>query len=382
MENNELIVYGENGEIVNCNFKRVDLQTPSTILSYCSDVIEGIGNVLDSTAQMSIESEQEIVDAKTIEQIQSFGKELDESDKEKNSKSLVKGAKKFFANLGIKRFQEELEKESYKGCYDAYCDMLNQVAEIIEKQKQSTLNDIAFIDGIIEEMTPYIDQLEVMIKVGYEDKNAYDKETEALKATGDSSDMNLQRQINYRNKISEAFNEKLNKLENMLIAYRQQIDSYRMQQLVDMGIVADKEDYLRHSSPLLKSQGSLMVNNRLQSQRLEESKALNSAVNNAISQNAQELLTNVEATVDLSINGGITTDTLKTVSDTLNKGIQVFTNGRKAKQEKIKKDTEARRELKNSINKFNEEFLNYVDEELVIQENLPQSTHQKRIGGK
>ena len=67
MENNELVVYGENGEIVECKFQRVDLYNPPTILSYCGDIKDAIGNVLDSTSQMTIEIDELVVDEKAIE---------------------------------------------------------------------------------------------------------------------------------------------------------------------------------------------------------------------------------------------------------------------------------------------------------------------------
>ena len=382
MENNEIVVYGDNGEIVNCNFNRVDLTTPASILSYGSEAIEAIGDVLDSTAQMAIETDQEIVDSKKIESISNFGKEFDESEKEQKSTSLVKKGKQLLANMGIKFFQESLEKESYKGRYEEYCEMLNYVAEAIEHQKQNTLNDIEFKNGIIAEMLPLISQLEMIIEVGKQDKEAYDKETEDKKQNMDVNNLDAQREINFRTKISEAFNEKLNKLANMLVAYKTQIDSYKMQQLVDYSIVADKEDYLRHSSPLLKAQGSLMVNNRIQSEKLAQSKALNQAVNNAITQNAKELLTNVETAVDLSVNGGIQTGSLEVVADTLSKGIEVFKNGSKAKREKIAKDEASRKNIKNALNKFNEELLNFMDSEFVEGKVIEGTTGPKRIGGK
>ena len=83
MENNELVVYGQNGEIMECNFKRVDLQNPSTILGYCSDVKDAIGNILDSTSQMTIEVDELTVDEKAIEKISTFDTTLDESEKSK-----------------------------------------------------------------------------------------------------------------------------------------------------------------------------------------------------------------------------------------------------------------------------------------------------------
>lgn len=382
MENNEVIIYDKEGKIINCNFVRVDLTTPASILSYGSEAIEAIGDVLDSTAQMAIETDQEIVEQKKIDSIENFGKELDESEKEQKSTSLIKKGKQLLANWGIKYFQESLEKESYKGRFEARCEMLDYIATAIEHQKQNTLNEIEFINGIIAEMLPLVGELELIIEVGKQDKDAFDKETEQMKQNMDSNDLDAQREIHFREKISEAFNEKLNKLANMLVAYKTQIDSYKMQQLVDYSIVADKEDYLRHSSPLLKAQGSLMVNNRIQAEKLEQSKALNQAVNNAITQNAKELLTNVQTAVDLSVNGGVQTSSLEVVTDALSKGIEVFKNGAKAKKDKIAKDEQSRKNIKNKLNTFNQELLNFVDSEFIEEKIIEGPTGQKRIGGK
>lgn len=381
-KNNELVVYGENGEIVECGFRRIDLNTPSTIVSYCSDVIDEIGNVLDSTAKLSIESEQVLVDNERIKQISSFGEQLDESDKERNSFSLIRKGKKFLANIGIKFFQQELEKDTYQGRYDAYCDMLGEVDQVIERQKQSTLNDIEFIDNIIHEMSPLIAQLDLMIEVGEKDLSEYDTETEQLKLNSDPSDINAARLISRRRKISEAFKAKLSRLRDMLISYNQQIDSYEAQQFVDMQIVGDKEDYLRHSSPLLKSQGSLMVNNRLQAERLEQSKALNAAVNNAITENAKQLLTNIKTAVDLSINGGITIETLKAVDTVLKDALAIAIDGAKQKQEKVRRTAEEHRKLKESHNNYNAEFLNLIDSSLIETPGIEETSITRRLGGK
>ena len=88
MENKrtDLVVYGENGEIVSTTFQRLDLNVPTTILSYCDDVKNQISTILDSTAQMSIDSENIVLDEGLIESISSFDESLDESDKQRNKK--------------------------------------------------------------------------------------------------------------------------------------------------------------------------------------------------------------------------------------------------------------------------------------------------------
>ena len=84
MENNngnEIVVYDNNGQIIDCQFARIDMNQPASILSYCSDVKDQISGILESTAQMSIAAEEVVLDEATINSIASFDESLDESDK-------------------------------------------------------------------------------------------------------------------------------------------------------------------------------------------------------------------------------------------------------------------------------------------------------------
>ena len=56
--NNELVLYNERGELVECNFQRVDFNNPPSILSYGDEVKEAITNILNSTAQIAVSSEE------------------------------------------------------------------------------------------------------------------------------------------------------------------------------------------------------------------------------------------------------------------------------------------------------------------------------------
>ena len=58
------------------------------------------------------------------------------------------------------------------------------------------------------------------------------------------------------------------KKEKVLIAYKGQIQIYRVQQNSDMELVMANDSYLQDSVPLLKAQGSVMVFNRQQSERI------------------------------------------------------------------------------------------------------------------
>lgn len=155
-KNNELVVYGSSGEILDCKFQRVDLQTPSTILSYCSDVRDAIGNVLDSTAQMAIEIDEITVDESDIAKISGFSTSLEESEKSEGKNSLIRGIKGFLGKLGIDTFKEVLEEDNYATRYTEYCELLNKAVNAVESQKQNTLNDIELKNNIIKELVPLI----------------------------------------------------------------------------------------------------------------------------------------------------------------------------------------------------------------------------------
>lgn len=379
MENNELVVYGNNGEIVDCKFQRVDLNTPSTILSYCSDVKDAISNILDSTSQMAIEVNEEQVTEAELAQIPNLGESLEESEKNKNKNTLVKGIKGFLGKLGIDAFKEVLEEDTYASRYREYCDMLSKIADSVESQKQNTLNDIELKNNIINEMMPLIQQLEIMIKVGIQDKQVYDEKTEELKATADPNDIDVQHQIQYRTQISAIFNNKLNELEKVLIAYKGQIQIYRVQQNSDMELVMANESYLSDAVPLLKANGSSMVLGKIQEKRMERQKALDAATNQALIQNAKQLQVNAQSAVDLSVNGRVTIDALKQLEASVKAGAQVLINGKNAKQQKNEQERKELQNLSRTLTEYNEELLNLIEGNEITAQAIGET---KRIGGK
>lgn len=379
--NNELVVYGENGEILDCKFQRVDLNMPSTILSYCKDVKDSISNVLDSTAQMTIEIDEITVDEKDIAEISGFGESLEESEKSKSKNSLIKGVKGLLAKFGIEAFKDILEEDNYATRFKEYSELLDKVAQAVENQKQNTLNDIELKNSIINEMLPLIKQLEAMIAVGLKDKEDYDKQTMELQMSADPSDMDAQREIQYRTQVSGIFNNKLNELEKALILYKEQVQSYRIQQNSDMELVMANDSYLQDSVPLLKAQGSVMVFNKIQTKRIARQQALDAATNAAIIENAKQLQTNAQAAVDLSVKGRVSMTTLEQLDTAIKTGIQIFKNGKKLKQDLNAKERQAMIKLNASLNQYSSEFLSLAEgNEMAM--NAIQNPTQKRIGGK
>ena len=369
----EIVTYGANGEILDCRFQRVDFNVPSTILSYCSDVKGEISAILDSTAQLAISSEEIRVDEKMISNIVAFDQSLDDSEKKKekeqNLPAVIKGIRGILSTLGIKKVEELTAEEiTYKGRYDRYCRGLEEVSGAVESQKQASLNDIALRDEIIAEITPWIEILEEMIKVGKIDKATYDAAIDALREL--PQDQDTIHEIQYKSQLSEVFGTNLYQLDKAVIALKEQVQSYRVQQRTDMQAVMEANSYLEHTAPLLKAQGSVMVFNRQQENRITDLARLSEAANTALTNNARDLEQNAQAVVELSLNGGITVETLKELDAALKRGMTIFQKGREQQQQKIAKETKELQALNVSLDGYQQELLNLIDDRTVLEELL------------
>lgn len=381
-QNNELVVYGESGEIVSTTFQRLDMNVPTTILSYCDDVKNQISTILDSTAQMSIDSDNIVLDEGLIDSISSFDEQLDESDKQRSKKELpiVRTFKSLLAKAGVDKYQAEERLKTYKGRYEEYCKGIQMVVEAVEQQKQASLNDIALRNAIVEQMVPLIEELEVMVEVGHKDKAAYDAETESLRQQ--QQDLDTQHMIQYREQLSGVLNKKLHELEKALVLYKDQIQTYRLQQQTDMQLTMEADSYIRDQAPILKAQGSVMVFNRQQGERIAVLQTLNEKSNEAIKKNALELEQNIEATVALSLNQGVTLETLQVVDQSLRRGVELFRNGRVQKQQQIEQQRTSLKALNESLDEYQREVIQMIEEESAVIEVFSNSTPIKpgRIG--
>ena len=387
----EIVKYGEKGEILSCQFGRVDFNTPATILSYCDDVKDEISAILDSTAQMALDSQEVQVDEKMLANITSFEESLDESEKQKqkeaNQPAIIKGIKGILATLGVKRFEAKSEEETtYKGRYEKYCEGLEEVSAAVESQKQGALNDINLRNAIVSELTPYIEILEEMIKVGEIDKDTFDATIEALKALPQTQDTEYE--VQYKTQLSEVFNGKLDKLRVALVALKTQVQTYRLQNGTDMQNVMEATTYISDVAPILKAQGSVMVFNRQQENRLRTLAQLNEAANVAMTNNARDLEQNIQAASELGLNSGITVETLKTIEGTVRRGITISQNFRQQKQQKIAQNKQALTQLSSALDSASQELLQLADDATVREELLKgsnTSSHrvpQKRLGTK
>jgi len=385
----EIVVYGSNGEILDCKFPRVDFDNPSTILSYCGEIKDEISTILDSTAQLALSSEEVRIDETMLNSITSFDQSLDESEKKKEEEektpALLKGIKGILAYLGGKKPKDlTAEETTYKGRYERYCNGLEEVSAAVESQKQAALNDIQLRDEIIKEIKPWVEILEEMIKVGKIDRETYEATIRELESL--PQDQDTQHMILYRTQLSNVFNEKLDKLDRALVALKSQIQAYRTQQNTGMVTVMEADSFLSDSAPLLKAQGSVMVFNRQEESRIADLAALTDASNTALSNNARDLEQNAQAAVELSINGGISVETLKEMDGAIQRGRDILAKGKEQKQQKVAQNAKAIAELHAHLDGYQEDLLNLVDDRSVMEDLLKGSSQgynpTKKLGSR
>ena len=357
----ELVVKKEKSK-----FKEVDFENPSTMLTYGNEAKDAITAILENTARLADDRDELQIDHETLESLTTFDETLDESEEARKKKYLpvVKGIRGFLTKMGVKKFEEEERKKSYKAQFDDYCEKIDNICNAIESQKQSSLQDIELRSTIVKEMSPYIELLETIIEEGKVKKNAYDLETEEMKSLEPTKEiLDL---IDYRTQLSEFFNGKLTELGKVLVAYRDQVQMYRVQQITDFELVKAHETFLKDTSPILKSQGSVMVFNHQQKTKLQEMKNVNEVANIAIARNSQQLVTNAESAVELSLNGGITVETLIGLDDAIKRGVQIYVEGKEQKKIIVEETQKALQQLNSSIDSYQNELLKLIDDEQVI----------------
>jgi len=150
--------------------------------------------------------------------------------------------------------------------------------------------------------------------------------------------------------------------------------------------VMEATTYIADVAPILKAQGSVMVFNRQQENRLRTLAQLNEAANVAMTNNARDLEQNIQAAAELGLNSGITVEILKSIEGTVRRGITISQNFRQQKQQKIAQNKQALTQLSSALDSASQELLQLADDATVREELLKGSNTssyrvpQKRLG--
>lgn len=360
--NSQVSIVEENSALTDFTFERVNLNDPKSILSYCDSIKSQITGILESTAEMSVNQEQAFISDDVLKTITSFDESLEEADREaaKQEGFLARVKKGLLLKLGSEKVEKEEQMKTYAGRYRDYIDKINLVIENVEVLSENALNDINLRKAIAEQMKPLIEQMDVMIKTGEADKEAYDQETTALGQVAQTDDEKYL--VQYRSQISDIFAKKLVELQKVHILYKEQLQQYNQQQFTDMNIVMQAQSYISDQAPILKAQGSTQIFNKGQGERITQLAELNEASNLAVENNTRNLEANVKASVDLMVNGGFKTETIASVQQSLQRGNEVLKNGKKQLILKTQKDNEALKKINAQLDESQREIMALIEQ--------------------
>ena len=337
-------------------FERVDFENPESILYYGHDDKQAISDILTSTAGLSIKQGRLSLSDDMIEKLYTFEDELDESDKNSSKKELaiVTRGKKFLTKLGVKKFEREKEMNSYGARYEAYCNNIESVCNCVEQQMQESLSDINLRQQIAYEMKPYLEHLQMTIKAGEADYYLFLEEIEQMKKSPNAEE--LKDEIRKKELIAHVFNDKLDKLRKVFTAYKQQLLVYAEQQHNEMILVGQQQSYIEDQQPILRAQGSSMIFNRQQTKRASDLDKLNEATNRAYQENAAAIIQNTETISELAVNGGLRTESIQTLQDAIEHGIQIIKDTQQRLTERIASDESVLSEVNRASQEYEDEL--------------------------
>lgn len=360
----EIVDYDQKYKITDCDFQRIDLSNPATVLSYGDEVKDRISNIMESTAQMSMDTKKTVIDEKLIANIVGFESSLEKIEKNEKRRKIpsVSMVKNLLTKIGIE--QDTEEKDTYKERYLDYINKINELVKAVEVQKQASLYDIELRDRIAEEITPLICKLEEMIKVAKIDKDEFADSIDDLKSTMQTQE-NIHT-IQYKTQLLTVLNGKINELEKSVVLYKAQIQEYRVQQLTEMQAVMSADSYIKDTAPILKSQGSVLLFNHEQTKRLTALQNLNEKTNETLLKNANVIAKNAEIAVNLSLHNGVEVETIENLNQSIKKGIEVFQNGRKLLNSHITQEQKSLENLSTVLNSYQEEVLHLIDDKTIM----------------
>ena len=125
--------------------------------------------------------------------------------------------------------------------------------------------------------------------------------------------------------------------------------------IVDV-LVEEQTSFIQDTQAILRAQGSSMIFNREQKTRADELAKLNEATNRAYKENAAALIVNTETISDLAVNGGLQSDSIQTLQNAIERGIDVIRSTQEKLNERIAIDQQILADVNASSAEFEQEL--------------------------
>lgn len=373
-----VVVVGEN----TYEFDRVNMTDQLSIISYGSECTKQMGELLESTAKMSVKQQKTFLSDEMLAKIVSFDEALEEARRSQEQKEGLFKRLLTKVRLGVndEKAKKEEEMKTYEGRYNDYSKNLDLVSENIFHIGQDAVADIQLRKDIIKKMKPIIEKLEAMVEAGREDKNLFDEET--LRIGEEDKTPDGQAVVSYRTQLSNGFARQLNGINKVLVMYKAQVQQYQIQQSTSMTTVQESWDFVDKTKPILQSQASVQIFNTLESERLDGIISANEAANLAVQQNAEHLVANVEKASELALNGGITMESIEAVKDNLIEGVKIIADTKKQLVKKVSDDETALNQFNAALEETEKEILAIIEgksEALIALEETRSKGHARSL---
>lgn len=371
MENNNELVTTKTCTTKNgFTFMRVNFDDPVTIRNYGDDIETVISEVFLETQDILPDEAELDIGKDDFAQISSFGNDLEKIDQKEDARVnfILKAFKKVIEKLGLNKEEKEELPNSYKAQFSIYMDKLNGICSAVESQMKSGLDEFNLKKELVARLTPLIESLDEIVRVGKQDRNEFEKQIQ--EANCDEEDLMMQMKIQSAPQLLALFDAKLNKLEKDVIVYKNQVYAYYMQAIQDQMIIESQKEFLS-SKPTLMAQGSLKVINKVQEKRIQSMQELNRALNETISGNAVSLEKNAKAITELRATQGVSVDTIKLLDSSIKAGVKVFKEARTQKKDHLLKERSFLQELNAHAEAYKNEVLAIEDGKSVANEEAP-----------
>lgn len=352
----------DNGDEIAFKFERVNFEDGNSIIHYGHEVKEAIVEIFKKISDQAADYEELALDEETVKSIESFSVRLEEEDKKakKQENSITHKGKLFLKKIGIKGIDTSIKSPSYKEQYEDYMKKIEETKKIVESVKVGAIEDAKTRKSLAENLIPFLAILGYIVNVGREDRNKFEEELNAKQAEIEQMQMDptlydeqklmdAQNDLQVKRQELELFDDRLNTLEKDLIIYKQNRQTFLLQQTNEFHILLAAEAYLTDVVTVLETQASTHIFNKKQERRTAVIDRLTQAGNKALEADAKLLQQNVVAVGKLSLNQGIYSSTAEAISTSLRQSVSSYIEARTIKQTQIAADRVALEQINRSL---------------------------------
>ena len=334
-------------------FKRVDLNDPSTILSYGQDVIEKIDEYVLNATNV-IENERTLNDDffDKVDNLSNFQVRLDKLEEER--KKADKKTYRFLSKL-LNKIQNKKNIElSYNQEYIDYALNVDLLVNDVNIMYENAKDDFDLFNGFINNIKPFVRILQKVYDVGIADKKVLEDEIAYLEAC--EQNVNSEREITYKKQVLDIFNDKLYSILKSQISINNVIMQWNTRQINELKMLTSYQNFLSLDKSIIKLNGTALVGAKKQKEEAYKLNYLMDGVNSALIETSKQQNEAINSVNELVKDGNIKAETYKTIDSYIDQGISLLKQGSIEKKKNILNNTKALEEIKEHYSNFNREL--------------------------